>query len=170
MIHICAWRAVDAHAESIAATHVVSLLGVEGRPETPARIAPGCHLDLDVDDIAAAAPGYVLPDSAHVERLLDFARAWDRAGPMIVHCYAGISRSTAAALAVLCLYNEGREYEAARLLRQRAPHARPNRRIVQLTDRALGLDGRLIDAVDGIGPGNPYDGQARLVELPALLP
>lgn len=169
MIHICAWRALDRHVRAVSATHVVSLLGIEGRPRTPPGIDPAHHLDLEVDDIAGHLAGYIVPDEAHVARLLDFARTWNETGPVIVHCYAGVSRSTAAALAMMCLYNEGREYEAARLLRERAPHARPNRRIVHLTDRALGLDGRLIDAVDAIGAGDPYDGRARTVVLPSRL-
>ena len=36
------------------------------------------------------------PDDEHVERLVDFVRGWDRAAPLVIHCYAGISRSTAA--------------------------------------------------------------------------
>ena len=169
MIHVCAWRAVDTHVRTVSATHVVSLLGVEGRPDTPGGIAPERHLDIEVDDIANPAAGYIAPGEAHIARLIDFARDWDRSGPMIVHCYAGVSRSTAAALTVMCLYNEGREYEAARLLRDRAPHAQPNRRLVLLADRYLGLDGRLIDAVAGMGSATPYDGQARTIDLPALL-
>lgn len=169
MIHICAWRALDRYVETVAATHVVSLLGIEGRPQRPASIDPVRHLDLEMDDIAAHIAGYAAPNEAQVAQLLDFGRTWNMTGPMVVHCYAGVSRSTAAALAVMCLYNEGREYEVARLLRERAPHAQPNRRIVQLTDRALGLDGRLIDAVAAIGAATPYDGRARTVELPARL-
>ena len=170
MIYVCPWRSVQAQVTAVQASHVVSLLGVEGRPPLPDGIEPGNHLDLEVDDIADVIQGYVLPDARHVDGLLAFARAWAMAGPMIVHCYAGVSRSTAAALAVMCLYNGGREYEAARLLRERAPHAHPNRRIVRLADRALHLDGRLIDAVESIGPATPYDGQARTVELPVTLP
>ena len=169
VIVICPWRSVPDCVARHGATHVVSLLGVEGRPRTPPGIARERHLDIDIDDISTAIDGYVLPESGHVERLIGFARDWAMAGPLVVHCYAGVSRSTAAALAVLCLCNEGREYEAARLLRQRAPHARPNRRLVHLADRAMGLDGRLIDAVEAIGEGNPYDGVPRTVELPVQL-
>ena len=53
---------------------------------------------LAVDDIAMPMEGYTAPGEEHVQRLIDFVGKWDRAAPMVVHCYAGISRSTAGAL------------------------------------------------------------------------
>jgi predicted protein tyrosine phosphatase len=55
-------------------------------------------------------------------------------------------------------------------LRQRAPHAQPNRRIVALADDMLDLDGRLVDAVEAIGAREPGLNMGRLVQLPAFLP
>lgn len=168
-IYVCPWAEVDVHVAERGVSHVVSLLGVEGVPATPRGIGAARHLHIEVDDIAGAIAGYVAPQAGHVSALIDFARDWDRATPLLVHCYAGISRSTAAALAVMCLHNPGREAEAARLLRQRAPYALPNQRIVALADRALGLDGRLIDAVAALGPREVATTMGRLVELPAHL-
>ena len=100
---------------------------------------------------------------------LDFATAWDRQGPMLVHCYAGVSRSTAAALIILCQYNPGREMEAALALRWAAPHAKPNLRMIAIADQLLKCDGNLIDAVEAMGPGSYAGGQTPLVELPLSL-
>jgi len=86
-----------------------------------------------------------------------------------VHCYAGISRSTAAALAILCQFNPGRELEAAQALRRAAPHARPNHCIIAIADQIMGLDGRLEGAVEAIGPGNYEGGPTPLVELSMTL-
>ncbi len=58
----------------------------------------------------------------------------------------------AAALIALSLENDGREMEAARLLRAAAPHAQPNARMVALADRLLGRQGRLVAAKEAMGP------------------
>lgn len=168
-ILVCPWAEVDVHVEERGVSHIVSLLGMEGVPATPLGFDAARHLHIEVDDIAGTIVGFIAPQAVHVAELIAFARGWDRKAPLLVHCYAGISRSTAAALAVMCLYNPGREFEAARLLRQRAPHALPNRRIVALADEMLELDGRLVDAVDSLGPREQPTIIGRLVELPILL-
>jgi predicted protein tyrosine phosphatase len=55
----------------------------------------------------------------------------------------------------MCLLNEGREAEAARLIRETADHAQPNRRIVAIADDILGRQGRMVDAVARMGPARP---------------
>jgi predicted protein tyrosine phosphatase len=47
----------------------------------------------------------------------------------------------------------GRELEIAQELRRRAPHAQPNARIIAFADALLDRDGRMVDAIDAIGPG-----------------
>ena len=84
-----------------------------------------------MDDITDHIEGYVAPAEAHVGDLLRFVRAWDRAAPLVVHCYAGISRSTAGAFVTACALNPQRdEATIARALRDASPTATPNIRIV----------------------------------------
>ena len=66
-------------------------------------------------------------------------------GRVLIHCEAGVSRSTAAALIMYaCWLGPGREREAmGRVLAQR-PVAIPNRRMVELADRLLDRKGRLV--------------------------
>ncbi len=161
---------MEERALELGATHILSLLGVEGAPRTPAGIDPARHLHIEVDDVPASYAGDIAPTLEHVRELLDFARSWNRQGAMIVHCYAGVSRSTAAALSILCQYNPGREMAAAQALRRVAPHARPNRRIIAIADRVLRSENRLVQAVDAIGPGSYEGGPTPLVELPLTLP
>ncbi len=82
-------------------------------------------------------------------------RGWDRRAPLVVHCYAGISRSTASAFATVCALNPHRDEMAiARLIRDASPIAAPNRLIVSLADKALGREGRMLRALDAMGPGS----------------
>ena len=91
----------------------------------------------------------------HIEQVLNFVRGWDRNAPMVVHCYAGISRSTASAFAAACMLNPHRdEISIARQIRAASPIASPNRLIVSLADKALGRDGRMLRALDEMGPGS----------------
>ena len=75
---------------------------------------------------------------SHIEQVLNFVRGWDRSAPLVVHCYAGISRSTASAFAAACALNPHRdEISIARQIRAASPIASPNRLIVSLADKAL---------------------------------
>jgi predicted protein tyrosine phosphatase len=88
--------------------------------------------------------------------LVTFAKRWDRAQPLVVHCFAGISRSTAAAFISACaLAPERDEEEIALRIRKASPTASPNPRLVALADSYLGRQGRMVRAVERIGTGLP---------------
>jgi predicted protein tyrosine phosphatase len=107
-----------------------------------------------VSDIVEPLDGHVLPGQEHVGQLLPFVRAWDREKPLVFHCWAGISRSTAAAFITACALRPERDERAlAQALRAASPSATPNRRLVALADSILGRQGRMVDAVDRIGRG-----------------
>ena len=113
------------------------------------------HLRIQMDDINEPADGFTAPSHEHVERALAFIRKWNRAAPMVIHCYAGISRSTASAFMAACALNPNRdETSIARQIRAASPSAYPNRLIVTLADELLGRDGRMVRALDAMGPGN----------------
>jgi predicted protein tyrosine phosphatase len=110
---------------------------------------------LAVDDIAAPMDGYTVPGEEHVERLIEFVGQWDRAAPMVVHCYAGISRSTAGAYVAACALNPARdEQQIAWDIRRASRTAQPNVAIVSIADRLLKRDGRMVRAIETIGPGH----------------
>jgi predicted protein tyrosine phosphatase len=148
-------------------SHMVTLLDPASMIETPAGLAAQRHLRVGVNDIAEPMEGLVLPGERVVTDLIAFARDWDEAAPMLIHCWAGISRSTAAAFTIACERSApGKEAAIARALREAAPHAYPNRRIVALADDLLGRRGRMVDAVEAIGLGDfamgfPFDLAAR---------
>ena len=95
-----------------------------------------------------------LPGESHVRAILDFARGWDQGSPMIIHCFAGISRSTASAyMSALALNPELDERELAHDLRWRAPSATPNPKLIEIADDILDRKGRMVDAIRAIGRG-----------------
>jgi predicted protein tyrosine phosphatase len=154
MIHVCSLSRLHETVEETGARHVVSLIGDEARLERPAAIAPENHLWLRLHDISSPLDGYIMPGEQHVAELIGFVCEWDQRAPLVVHCYMGISRSTASAFAAVCALNPRRaEDDIAQALRQASPTATPNSRIVSLADRLLGRDGRMVAAIETIGRG-----------------
>ena len=154
MIHVCSLARLHETVEDTGARHVVSLIGDEARLERPTNIAPENHLWLRLHDISTPLDGHIMPGEEHVAELLDFVRDWDRRAPLVVHCYMGISRSTASAFAIVCALNPHRDVDdIAQALRRASPTATPNIRIVSIADRLLGRDGRMVAAIETIGRG-----------------
>jgi predicted protein tyrosine phosphatase len=153
-IHVCSLARLDAAVEETGARSVVSLLQ-EGTPiARPAAIALDRHLFISVSDIVIPMDGQIMPRDVHVRRLIDFAHDWDRGEPLLIHCFAGVSRSTAAAFIAACALNPARsEDDIAWTIRAASPTATPNALLVALADRQLARNGRMIDAIAAIGRG-----------------
>jgi predicted protein tyrosine phosphatase len=156
MIHVCSLARLHSTVDETGARHIVTLLKHSERVVLPGHIDRQNHLVLNVDDIAFPIDGFVAPDIAHIERLIKFVGAWDRAAPMVVHCFAGISRSTAGAYVAACALNPARdEREIAWAIRNASRTAQPNARIVSIADGLLKREGRMVHAIETIGPGDP---------------
>jgi len=153
MIHVCSLARLHDTVRQTGARHIVTLIKDVSLVHRPATIPAENHLLLDMDDIVDHIDGYVAPAEEHVGELLRFVRKWDRTAPLVVHCYAGISRSTAGAFVTACALNPDRaEAQIARAIRDASPTAAPNLRIVTHADRLLGRQGRMIAAIRDIGP------------------
>lgn len=159
-IHVCSLARLPQTAQAIRPARLVTLMSAVSQVVRPDCVAPEDHLQIEVGDICAATDGHVLPCSAHIEELLAFAGAWRREAPLLIHCYAGISRSTAAAFSLACaLAPEREEAEIARELRAASPTATPNALLVELADAVLGRKGRMVAAIRAIGRGaEAYEG------------
>ena len=154
MIHVCSLARLHETVEGTGARHVVSLIGDEASLVRPTQVAPQDHLWLRLHDISAPLDGYIMPGEDQIADLLRFVKRWDRRTPLVVHCYMGISRSTASAYASVCALNPDRsETDIAQALRQASPTATPNIRIVSLADKLLSRNGRMIAAIETIGRG-----------------
>ena len=167
MIHVCSLARLHATVEETGALHVITLLKDTDRVERPTSVAEANHLILGMDDIAVPMDGFITPGEEHVAQLIEFVRCWERKRPLVVHCYAGISRSTAGAYVAACTLNPRRdELTIARALRRASATASPNPRIVALADAMLGREGRMVAAIDAIGRGEmAYEGNPFRLDL-----
>lgn len=172
MIYVSPLSAIPDAIREIKPSHLVSLLDPDTMIDTPQGILPTQHLRLGVNDIAEEIDDLVPPGVEHVAELIGFVQAWDQKSPLLVHCWAGISRSTAAAFIALCALNEGQpEDELARLVRACGSHAHPNRLMVRHADSLLKREGRMSAAVEALGPGRAcWEGELFSIPLrPASL-
>jgi len=155
MIHVCSLAALPETVKATGASHILTVMANVDQVQRPESVLEANHLKVQVDDITEEIEGFVASCDSHIEQVLNFVRGWDRQAPLVVHCYAGISRSTASAFAAACLLNPHRdEISIARQIRAASPIASPNRLIVSLADKALGREGRMLRALDEMGPGN----------------
>jgi predicted protein tyrosine phosphatase len=133
----------------------------------PPLIPEGNWLRLDLHDIHFPQEGFTAAGQSDVERLIAFAEAWDEAAPLLIHCHAGISRSTASAFIVACLKSPSAdETQIGLKLRAASPQAFPNRRLVQLADAILGREGRMLAGVEAMG-GNGFISSSVPFDFPA---
>jgi len=155
MIVVCSLARLSDTVREHGARHVVSLLKDGDKVFRPEGVGPRDHLWLSMDDIADEIDGMTPPGEQHVARLIEFLPRWDRKSPLVVHCFAGISRSSAAAFIAACHAEPKKdEGELARRIRAASPTASPNPRLVALADRYLGRNGRMVQAVTEIGRGH----------------
>lgn len=109
----------------------------------------GRHLSLEFHDINIPTLDRVMPAATHVDRLLRFLKRWDPREPLLVHCRAGIGRSTAVAFIAAC-YNNPKtdEKQIAADLTQASPTARPNKTLIRIADNAMTRKGRMLAAME----------------------
>jgi predicted protein tyrosine phosphatase len=169
-IHVCSLARLPSVAAYTGASHVATLINAATPVPRPATIEPSNHLFLGFNDITEPMEGLTPPGQEHVEQLIAFARGWqasDTGKPMIVHCFAGISRSTAGAYIVMNALRPTVEPEAlAQHLRKIAPSATPNIRLVRFADALLNREGRMVAAIEAIGRGrDAFEGEPFALKL-----
>jgi predicted protein tyrosine phosphatase len=149
---VCPLNAAAGACRDHAPSHIVSLLAPPDK--APTYDSPALRLHLAFNDIVAPAKGLTAPRRRHVEKLLRFLDGWDRASPLLIHCWAGVSRSTAAGYIAATLRDgPGSEAALAARLRLAAPFATPNSLLIALADNLLGRDGAMTTAIHAIGRG-----------------
>ncbi|WP_350332957.1 tyrosine phosphatase family protein [Coralliovum pocilloporae] len=157
-IVVCPLSRLAQTAEQYRPARMLSLVSEGTLVERPQHLTDADHLTLSFNDITSPTPGLVFASDEHMTALLEFIRDWyetgSQTGPLLVHCWAGVSRSTAGAYIVANLLNPDKDEETlAQMLRNRSPSATPNAHLVRLADGRLGRNGRMIRAIERIGRG-----------------
>jgi predicted protein tyrosine phosphatase len=166
-IWICSLAAAPQLAEKLKPSRVVSLLSpYDAFPEFRG-LGKDLHLQVAIHDITEDIGEWQAPASSDTEKLIRFVEGWDRSAPLLIHCWAGISRSSASAFITACVHNPRTdEEEIAWAIRNASPTASPNGRLVGHADALLGRGGRMTRAVEKIGRGDVSD-EARAFSIPS---
>jgi predicted protein tyrosine phosphatase len=153
-IYVCSLAKLETTVARSKASHIATLIS-EGTPvQRPDAVHAENHLVLSFHDISMPMDGMTPPGETHLDRFLGFVREWNRSAPLVVHCWAGVSRSTAGAMIALCaLRPDLAEDDIAGRIRAGSPEATPNSRMIAIADKQLERDGRLVRAAERIGPG-----------------
>jgi predicted protein tyrosine phosphatase len=155
----------------------LAICGVDDVPEMLARFAP-THIisitDPDDEPLDFLAPINVLrlaffdlhtmtgmvaktltardrgdyPCVDHAQAILDFGRCLPGGARVLIHCHAGVSRSTAAGFLLVAAKMPGNEQVAFDLIKSIRPVAQPNRLLVRHGDQLLGAGKRMIQCAD----------------------
>jgi len=109
----------------------------------------GERLNLAFYDLTEG-PGIATADD--IEAVRSFTEKWmpeenEPRGNLIIHCFAGVSRSSAIALVPLLVYYQDERAAAERLFEVNR-WADPNTHIVYLIEESFGLDGELFTAIE----------------------
>ncbi|MEE2778002.1 MAG: hypothetical protein VYE73_14700 [Acidobacteriota bacterium] len=164
-IHITGLSQMPMHVRELGPTHLISVVQPEYQPQRPPEIPEERHLRIAVHDVSEDDGWSVVVGTPEIRRILEFAESWEpEGGDLLVHCLAGVSRSTATALIAHYL-KTGNALASAIALRRSVPYAVPNRRIVELADDELELGGGLISARERMGPPTSPFYEERLATL-----
>lgn len=132
-------------------THVLSI--IDTHEPCPAALDGYFEIEHELirfDDVVAEYPGFIACTPAHIEQVLAFGeRVHARPDShVLVHCHAGISRSTAAAAILMTQHAPGREEEAFLKLLSMRKHGWPNTRMIEFADHLMKRDGALLRGLE----------------------
>ena len=152
-IHVCPLSALGETLDRSGTRHLISLAGPGKTPPKPEQIT-GSYLALEFNDIPEPRPDLIAPSSSDISSLLNFFDNWQQTETIVIHCWMGISRSTAAAL-IGCARLGGQDdlRSITNQLRESSPMATPNPMMILLADQQMGLGGELVKAVAALGRG-----------------
>ncbi len=152
---VCGIEELAGHGRT-GASHVLSILDPD-YPVPEAFGAFGEHRKLEVrfHDIIDETPGLLAPQPEHVERILALGRDV-QAEPgatahLLVHCHAGVSRSTASMALVLAQALPEQPADAIlEMVHGLREKAWPNLRLIEIGDAVLGRGGTLVEATHAL--------------------
>ena len=172
-IYVCPLSRLPEMLHRYDPARVVSLLDPGSDFPKLGPVYVGRHLRLEFHDIHSYVEHLVAPSASHIELLFRFFKRWDPRDVMLIHCHAGLGRSTAAAFIAACYHNpDADEHAIAAQLRQASPHSRPNATLVRIADNALGRHGRMSAAIADTGRDLPWPNvsEGTPFEIPSKYP
>jgi predicted protein tyrosine phosphatase len=153
LLTVCGLDELDYHSAR-GVTHVLSILDPDWpEPESLWAYDPHRHTTLRFHDKIQPGPDLLLPQTEHVEAILNFGRslmadAERQPAHLLVHCHAGISRSTAAMAMLLAQADPGEDEDTVfACIQDLRPQAWPNSLMIGFADELLGREGRLSSAL-----------------------
>jgi predicted protein tyrosine phosphatase len=163
LLYVCPLAHVARVARETGAKTLVSLLTPPAEPPRLENIEHRLHLAFA--DLTAPRENVNPASPSQMDEFLAFVARWDRAAPLLIHCYAGVSRSPAAAFIAFCALTNRDERAIAENLRRLSPSATPNRHMVALADKRLSRQGRMVAAIENIGRGSDcFEGEVFCME------
>jgi predicted protein tyrosine phosphatase len=167
MIVVCSLNDLLMVCDSIKPSHLISVIDPGFIPETPKGITS--HLKLDFDDIVKISSNnkifrknnenlyQKLPTNFHTNSIAQFSESWDKKSPLVIHCWCGVSRSMATATYFLCKEALSDIDRNIKYIRYIAPHANPNKILINLFEKSLNLSGQISLAYDKYPYTRVYD-------------
>lgn len=146
---ICGIPELPQHA-SVGVSHVLSIIDThEPRPDALDDYLEIDHLLLRFDDVVAEYPGFEACTPEHIRQVLEFGERAHavRDSHVLIHCHAGVSRSTAAAAILMAQHAPGQEEAAFLRLLELRKHGWPNTRMIEFADRLLKREGALLNGL-----------------------
>ena len=134
-------------------THVISFGTNEPEQFPPSGFSEhsGKKLRLIFHDVTWSRHNLIAPEHKQIVELINFIKTdlGSKDSNFLIHCWAGQSRSTAAALILIQIIHND-VVAACKALLNIVPHAKPNLLMIKYADSILSCGGKLIEAVEVI--------------------
>lgn len=149
-VYVCSRTAVSKTSSKHNVTHVLSLLDHGVRPFLHPKTDKKNWLLLHFEDnVNAGQPNS--PTKDHVIQILSWAKQIPDDAVILVHCEAGVSRSTAAAISILVQkYGTDKIDDCISWILSVRPQACPNPLITKWADELLNCNGELFEKCEKI--------------------
>ena len=167
MIIVCSLKDLENVCESVKPSHVVSVIDPGYAPKTPSGVRN--HLKLGFDDIVEISQKNKIfrlnspnvpqlpPNKNHTNSIIKFANTWNAKKTIVIHCWCGISRSMATATYFMCKEDSSNIDRNIRYIRSVAPHANPNKVLINLFETSLKLNNEISMAYKKYPHSKTYD-------------
>jgi predicted protein tyrosine phosphatase len=167
MIVVCSLKDLETVCENIKPSHVISVIDPGYAPDTPKGVKN--HLKLGFDDIIEInTKNHVFrlnrsdvpqlpPNKEHTNLIAKFTKDWDKKQPIVIHCWCGVSRSMATATYLMCKEDILNIERNVKYIRSIAPHANPNKLLIQLFEKSLKLKNQISNAYSKFPHTKVYD-------------